>query len=359
MTEAFRQQSKPSNSIEAVRQRRPNTDCFCWAPFRQMLLSPTGAIHPCCYHFGVRYGQSQDELAKIWNGKVIRKLRREFLNGEPRTCRSRIANLSCHKEFEHLADQAEISEVIRRPPTRLDLRLGGQCNLKCLMCDVWQQPNDRFDNSFLWSQGSQEIFPYLKEVEFAGGEPFIQKRVFQLIELIIATNPSVAFSFISNGHIPKFKPVLALLDRIQLKKIQVSLDAIDPKTYQQIRIGGHASVPRRTLEQLLDYRKSRDFELKVSFCILRQNWRDIPDMLQFCHEKRLQIEFQYAHYDPSSQASLNTLNSLELQGVLQEIASWELEDGDRTALRPITEAIQLTLLRRSKRNAATAMSNQS
>src|SRR5439155_91000 len=82
----------------------------------------------------------------------------------------------------HLLGEIEIAERQQAMPRRLDLRLNGRCNLECIMCDVWRQPNELYDNSDLWTLGPEKIFPFLLEVDMLGGEPFIQRDTYRFID---------------------------------------------------------------------------------------------------------------------------------------------------------------------------------
>ena len=203
-----------------------NDKPFCNAPFSQILLSPSGKVHPCCYHFGADLGSCDQKLADVWNGSKIKKIRTEFLEGKPKTCKSRIKNLNCHLDFEHLSPFVERTIHQEKSPIRIDVRLNGQCNLKCVMCDVWQQPNGLHDDGFFWKQGPSEIFPYLKEIDLLGGEPFIQKDTFRLIEDVKKCNPDCQFSFITNAQFQNSNYILKTLQGIRVKRIQISMDAM-------------------------------------------------------------------------------------------------------------------------------------
>ena len=97
-------------------------------------------------------------------------------------------NFECHKMYTHLNPLAELTAVQKKHPRRLDLRLNGKCNLECIMCDVWSQPNGLYENSDLWTEGPEKIFPYLVEVDMLGGEPFIQKDTFKFIDAVSEVN---------------------------------------------------------------------------------------------------------------------------------------------------------------------------
>ena len=290
---------------------------FCNAPFAQLLLSPTGKVHPCCYHFGVELGTCQQSLEEVWNGEKIKKLRQEFLGGDIKTCKSRIKNLNCHKEFSHLSPHIELSTHQNSPPNRLDLRLNGQCNLECVMCDVWQQPNGLHDDGFIWKEGPSKIFPFLKEVDILGGEPFIQQDTFKLIEGIKASNPDCQFSFITNAQFRNTKKVMSTLKGLFIKRIQISMDAITEKTYQEVRKGGDFGLLEKNFKELLKL----NTQIIASFCTIRQNWREIPEFYKFCKTHNVHAVLQMAFYDPSQISSLNGLELHEMQEIVHSLTS--------------------------------------
>ncbi len=291
----------------------------CYAPFVQMLLSPTGKLHPCCYHFGYKLGSAAaSSWDQLWNGLPMQRLREDSLC-QGKICRSRIKNLACHKHFTHWEGKVSLDVVQKSPPKRLDIRLNGACNLRCIMCDVWQQPNQVYDNSSFWTEGPQNIFPYLEEVEILGGEPFIQQDTFKLIDAIVAIQPHCRFSFITNGLFLNRTKVFSTLSRIKLHKIQVSIDSFVSKTYQKIRRGGNLDLllnNLKDLENLLDQPQFANTRKVASMCILQQNWQEVPIFIDKAEKRGWEVELQLAYYDPSQQASLTLLSKQQLESIL-------------------------------------------
>ena len=283
---------------------------ICNAPFSQILLSPTGRTHPCCYHFGADLGSATGDLQSVWNGPRIKNLRQEFLSGKPKTCKSRINNLACYKDFEHLSPDIAYDIHQDNPPKRLDLRLNGMCNLRCVMCDVWEQPNGLHDHGFIWKEGASHIFPYLKEVDILGGEPFIQKDTFRLIDEIHGCNKDCWFSFITNAQFLNSIRVEKILQRIKVKRIQISMDAASEATFKVIRRGGDWQRFHSNLKMLAGINS----KTIVSFCALKQNWREIPAFFQFCQDRCYTGLLQMAFYDPSHISGLmkGTIDDLKM-----------------------------------------------
>ncbi|NRA65610.1 MAG: radical SAM protein [Pseudobacteriovorax sp.] len=302
---------------------KPSPQPLCKAPFVQLLLAPNGNIHPCCYHFGYKLGTFRDSFDSIWNGKRIEKLRKELIDHSPKICKSRIHNLQCHKNFEHFPVPTGLKPVFRDNIQKIDIRLNGHCNLSCIMCDVWQQPNNLYNDSFFWNEGPEKIFPFIKEVEILGGEPLIQRDTYKFINAMIVINPDCQFSFVTNGSFPISKTLKSTLSKIKLRRIQISIDAVTNDTYDQIRKGGVFSLVIDTLEYFESLRETElpDLKLVASMCVVKQNFHEIEDFLKMCFQRRIEPELQFAFYDPSNKSSLLLWSKEEKKEALVKLST--------------------------------------
>ncbi len=290
---------------------------FCALPFIQLQLQATGEVAPCCWNQAHVLGDARTSgIAEIWNGSKAQALRREFLEGKPVSCRKQIDQLQCHRYFEHLNEHVERAAAQKKLPRRLDLRLNGKCNLECVMCEVWKQPNGLYDRSDFWRIGPTDIFPHLLELNLLGGEPFVQKDTFRLIDEVSAVNQDCGWAFVTNGQWKLREPIRARLDRIRIRWIQVSLDSVNAETYPEIRKGGALATVLETIDALIEYRDRRKaagraFDLAASMCVQRRNWREVPQFLQYCFEKGLHPWF-HALEEPA-ELSLLSLPRRELE----------------------------------------------
>ncbi len=325
----------------------------CAAPFCQMTLQPTGKVSPCCYHYGFELGRvPESTLMDIWNGPQMRQLREEFLSGNPKSCRAKMQYIRCHERFADWLPEVTPSAVQTASPKRLDLRLNGQCNLSCVMCEVWQQPNGVWNESDLWTQGPQQIFPYLREIDVLGGEPFIQADTKKLIEAVYVVNKDCRWSFVTNAQYRLQPDMQRLLELIPLKMLQVSVDSLDADTYKSIR-GGDLRLLQKNLSWFLDLRERRqaagdDFELRLSLCALKSNWREIPAFIDFCHGNEASCELQFAHYDPSKTNSLAYLELDEMEEVI-EILKTSVSEKDHHLLHTILEPLNDAIVKKRER----------
>jgi cyclic pyranopterin phosphate synthase len=280
----------------------------------------------------------QNGLDEIWNGERMRKLRREFLDGNPVSCRQQMKHVKCHKwsrrDYTHALP---LKEVLPGGPLRLDVRLNGKCNLQCVMCDVWKQPNGLYDQSNFWSEGPEKIFPYLKEIDVLGGEPFVQSDTYRLIDEVSAVNRDCSWAFVTNGSYILGPQIKRRLDNINIRWLQVSLDSVNPATYPKIRLRGDLSKVLQTLNHYRDYcservKIGRGFYMLIAMCVQRLNWREIHEFLAFARRLDMTVQLQFA-YKPDS-ASLLTLSESERQEVLESLIPVAREFG-AAAINPV------------------------
>jgi cyclic pyranopterin phosphate synthase len=267
---------------------------FCPIPFLQLEFTPLGDVSACCFSGEYKVGSVNEtkSIKDIWNSEVMQQWRREFLTGDIRICESAIKNFACQKHYQHLNSLVDFSEVQTQMPQRLDLRLNGKCNLECVMCDVWYQPNGRYDASEFWEIGPTEIYPYLKEVDMLGGEPFIQKDTFRFIQDVSSVNKDCTWGFITNCHYRLSKQLREALNSLKIRHIHMSLDAVTADTYAKVRLKGNWDIVLPTVEAYIQMRderakEGRGFLLFASMCVQKDNWFEVPDFIKFCEARNI------------------------------------------------------------------------
>jgi cyclic pyranopterin phosphate synthase len=322
-------------------------EAFCFYPFMQLLLQPNGVVSPCCWNQSVILGQiPKDKLGDVWNGETLQALRKEFLDGKPRTCDMQMRHIGCHRASRRYSyDGLELTQVQAKGPRRLDVRLNGRCNLQCVMCDVWQQPNGLYDESDFWKIGPTQIFPFLLEMDVLGGEPFVQSDTYKLIDMISAVNQKCSWAFVTNGHYKFTDAIRSRLDKITIRWMQVSLDSVNAATYSRVRVNGELARVLATIDELVEYRaqraaKRRPFHLTISMCVQQLNWREIGAFFAFADRNEIQPILQFA-YKPS-EASLLAMPKGDLERVARSLEDLEAEHGHHRVgaiLLPVREAL--------------------
>lgn len=127
----------------------------------------------------------------------------------------------------------------------------------------------------------------LETVIFTGGEPLLQKNLFQLCEAIKKNFPNLQLRLLTNGLLLKkyVKEVAHFFD-----VVVVSLDAKDKQTYRKIRgIDGFMIVVKgiRELRSL-----NKTIEIRIRCMVQKSNYKQIPDIINFVyHLKTDKISF--------------------------------------------------------------------
>lgn len=285
---------KEKKAIPEAVQKQMDAGTFCPIPFLQLKFSPLGNLSACCFSGEYKVGSvDKNTIEEIWNGEIMQQWRREFLTGDIKICSSAIKNFQCQKNYQHLNDLVDYNIIQAKMPQRLDLRLNGKCNLECVMCDVWSQPNGLYDKSDFWEIGPTKIFPFLKEVDLLGGEPFIQKDTFRFIDEVTKVNDECTWGFITNCHYRVSPQLTKAIEGLKLRHIHMSLDAVTPKTYADVRLKGDLNRVMETVNYFVDLRnrkwnEGKGFALFASFCVQRGNWFELPAFFKFCEMHQIQ-----------------------------------------------------------------------
>lgn len=300
----------------------------CTLPFSQFLLRPDGVVAPCCYNQSYEICNGKDlSFDQIWNHPRLQALRKEFLDGKPTSCKEQIDILGCNKYWSRYENQIDWTALQTKPPVRLDVRLNGLCNIQCIMCGVWKEPNQQYDKSFLWNEGPTRIFPFLKKIIILGGEPFIQKDTFRLIDMITAVNPECEFTIFTNGQWSWSKKVQESMDKVKNLAINISVDAIEKEAYEFVRHKASFEKLLSNLKHWKAYRVLRNENapllLTVSFVVSKLNWKEIPKLYEWAVIQNIAPDFQFL--ENPEELSLASLDIPEKQLVLESLNLWSLQ----------------------------------
>jgi len=188
----------------------------CILPWISIETTPLGNVRPCCLY--------RDELPDIdlkthtlqeaFDSKAMRDLRRSFRRGEkPDGCRNcwREEDAGKKSKREYMLEKFKHIDVDYKDNNGnelvfLDLKLGNICNLKCRICGSWSsskwakeeldyEPDNKDHVARDWLKRGQwprkspgfwenmdELLPQIKYFEFTGGEPWMIKEHFELLQ---------------------------------------------------------------------------------------------------------------------------------------------------------------------------------
>jgi MoaA/NifB/PqqE/SkfB family radical SAM enzyme len=297
---------------------------FCHVPFSTLILEPDGTVGSCRMK-GSQYivgDLKTHTLEEIWNGPILSEWRRQFLAGEPVICKSEVRSNGCHLCPDYNALLSHVTPAIQQTetPLRLAVNINGRCNLQCKMCHIWKLPNGLYDEWGLWPK-IESLVGRVREIELFSGEPFIQSDTYRLIDLVSEKNPDCAWTFTTNGHWVLNDKIISALDKIRIKHVTVSLDSVVPETYARIRKGGRLDFVLKNLDRLIAYDRSRrergltGLSLRLSFCVQRDNWRELASFHEFGMKMKLPVFRAFVH-EPE-ECSLLTLPDHEKESIIE------------------------------------------
>jgi len=197
-----------------------------------------GTYHLCCHAEFVAspkgIGDHNQKPSDVWNGEPMKQVRRDFLDGIiPPECVETCYNLEdsggtsnriqVNKRFQnktYLQDRTKADGSLDNFPSYIDLRFGNLCNFKCRMCgpyastswykDALTNHSDIIDyytdNDLLWDD-LEQFLPYIEDVYFAGGEPFVQDGHYKLLTTFIEAGVSknISLQYNTNLSYSKYK----------------------------------------------------------------------------------------------------------------------------------------------------------
>lgn len=295
----------------------------CNAPFNNMYFTVRGKVSPCWKLPGFCDEWSPERSIKdIWFGEEFDRYRNalkacNFLD-RCKECETEIA-----KDVWPLA-KAYQKYPVRAYPSMLELELSNQCNLECVMCSGELSSGIRKNRDKLpplpqiytqeFVEQLREFVPHLTELRFNGGEPFAQKIVLDICDMVAEVNPGLKVNIATNGTVYS-KRVRKILEQNNTH-INISIDSLDPKRYSEIRINGKMEDVHKNFALYKEYCGTTK-NLSVMVNPMRNNWFEMVDFLKFTDENNVSLWYntilypkEWAIWNLSAQALEDIYNGL-------------------------------------------------
>jgi radical SAM protein with 4Fe4S-binding SPASM domain len=271
-----------------------NHRTFCNAPSVNMYFTQDGTVKACCHNsefsIGTYPGQS---LKEIWNGDRAREFRNNMRRYDLSTgCRICEMDIESGAFEEVPARHFDVLPSHPEYPVMMEFLLTNTCNLDCLMCkgefsslirknrEKLPPLSSPYDNEFL--RQLEEFIPHLRETRFSGsGEAFSIDMNYMIWEMIITHNPKCLIVVQTNGTILTAR-VKDILSRGNFQ-IGVSLDSLQKETFETIRINANFDKVMENIRYFNDYCKRVNSRFSISTCVMRQNWRELPEFILFAN----------------------------------------------------------------------------
>ena len=234
---------------------------FCILPWIHFYANPDGDVLPCCIgdHNRPLGNVQKQSIIEVWNNDSYKQMRLKMLSGERCTeCKScyqaedagvnsfRQSVNRDYTEFLNFADDTNPDGSLDTMKLKyLDIRWSNICNFKCRSCSStysssWATEDNKqgqHKQVFIFAGGEnndflyEQIKPYIsevKEIYFAGGEPLLMDKHYDILKHLIATgNTNIKIRYNSNLSSLTFKQtsVLDLWKQFSNVHLNVSVDS--------------------------------------------------------------------------------------------------------------------------------------
>jgi MoaA/NifB/PqqE/SkfB family radical SAM enzyme len=301
---------------------------FCILPWINQEARTNGEIGVCCVmqetvpDMNLADGNT---LKDAWDSKWLADLKADFLAGEkPKACFNCWNEEDAGMESKRLRELTKFSNHIDnvdniKKPKSMDLKLGSICNTKCRICTSFASSQwvpeeierDGDTNQFAHIMGRLGRWPELNEkfwedienqieevesLEFFGGEPFLIKRHFDILQTLVDKGRAkdISISYNTNGSI---YPAHAIDLWKEFKEVQVffSVDGVDER-FNYIR---HPQQFNEVMENFWKFKQHDWLKVNLFYTVGLFNVMYMDDMLNYHRDNNMDCDIHFnTVYEP-------------------------------------------------------------
>ncbi len=164
-------------------------------------------------------------------------------------------------------------------PRLMEICLTSKCNLRCIMCGGDKMQYSLSDEEF---EEALTLFPYLQYLSIKGGEVFYDKRLYRLLDK--AKKERVKLEIITNGLLLNEYIINSLIETSS--NLAISIDSVDKKIYESIRLGAKFETLISNLELLNTIRSKKKSSISTTLhmVVMKRNYKEIEKVIEFAHK---------------------------------------------------------------------------
>jgi radical SAM protein with 4Fe4S-binding SPASM domain len=172
-------------------------------------------------------------------------------------------------------------------PTDVSIITTYRCQMRCKMCNIWENPTDRKQEI---TPKDLEILPPFKFVNVTGGEPFVRNDLEDIVEVMFKKSDRIVIST-SGWHTNK---ILKMAERFPNIGIRVSIEGLSQKNDD---LRGREGGFDRGLKTLLGLKEMGVTDIGFGQTVSNRNSGDLIPLYQL--SKELGMEFATAAFHNS------------------------------------------------------------
>lgn len=174
--------------------------------------------------------------------------------------------------------------IVRNRPVFAQYAITHACNSRCPSCSYWTKGSSNKLGIDEVKHLADELWAFgVRIITLTGGEPFMRRDTLDIIRLFSRRGFRVTIN--TNGILLD-KAMIGQLASIPDLHIVVSLDSLDEGTYSLLR--GVNSL-KQVLGALSSLKRYTPHEIRVFTLVSGYNYREVPQILDFCKEKGYHI----------------------------------------------------------------------
>lgn len=304
----------------------------CYAPFKNIYFGHQGKAVACCYNRTHVLGEYPVQSVKeIWFGHEAERLRDHIKHDDLSMgcygCKQHIVSGNYDGSKSKQYDEHTLNR--NKYPSVMEFELSNVCNLECEMCngnfsslirakrEKLPPLENPYDSKFV--DQLEEFIPYLDEVKFYGGEPFLIDIYYEIWERIIKINPKVRISVQTNGTTlnSRLKDIMEKIDF----HINVSFDSLQKDIYESIRKNANYERVVENIEYFNSYCKRKNTFFGISVCAMQQNWKELPDFIRYCNKLDVPVYFHTVSFPLTS--SIRSMPMAEVKDVYAYLTGFD------------------------------------
>ena len=252
----------------------------CARPFDTVLVDRQGSCYACeCQSWLPQsIGNLQIKpLAEIIGSDMHQHLRDSVSDGTYRYCNDRHCGYIMSKRI-HPAKGKRIRH--------LRLAIDDSCNLRCPSCRTNMIFHKEGSAYRLGIRLADRINDWLHDHDHpiqvhigSDGDPFAS-HVYRHFMAETPRRDNIKYSILTNGLM--FKEFHGTVPHIigNLQELGVSIDGATRNTYEKLRLGGRWETILEALECMAALKQSNGFAFHLHMVVQKDNWREIPAMLE-------------------------------------------------------------------------------
>ena len=181
-------------------------------------------------------------------------------------------------------------------PMRIELSLLYGCNIRCFMCDLSKQDEERQREMLsqrldieTYTQLAQDVFPYIDNMIIGvAGEPTLHPDFTEFLR--IAKDYGVRLQLMTNGT-TLYSPKIAEAIVKYVDEMVISMDGCTKETFEKIRTGAswdRVTAGLRKIKELREKDPESHLKNSVNFALMKENIEEFPRMFAFAKDMGIQ-----------------------------------------------------------------------